>query len=1102
MNTMLADARSGVANENLQELIDASASTGQALLAGQAQYSTPDWLAEGCASLLPASFYGNVIDPQGAAGNLVSAVHASDYIVCELDNRFDKAIPDPSARSHLRITGNCVRMAELMNELCPGGENEGGVRFECIVANPPFGLRWKSADGPIDSTEWTWNFITRHLAHRGAGLIIANIDTLTRLGITTHPWAYIVQTFPAGGVWDNVNVRIGIVHFFNGAGVNGGCIHHTWDHVPNGNDMKRAFIGKHTFRNANPYSHGAPEKMSLIRQAIIEERSGRSKFNISLGKDGILRTYLSVTSSIKMKREDIQRLARINDCHPLSLVVEKETRDLLQQFITSGVYTIEPAAKQAILDAIIDVGSQACPITPVTDFELVAYADEEEALKCVASPMGLGLVGQADIRLTVGKTYPIKTGTYTFKDLFTRKKLHYSIADDTTEVEDHECELTGQDRYIELYDDNNRRHRFMDRPVENDKFCHAEAILWQIFDRPKALTVAESFHETYQANLTKLRTHAMLSGFNYFDGQLDYVARVGCKPYALVGADVGTGKTAMSLALITMRSPKRTLIIAPQGTMRSSGDEGEQDYQASQWVQEIRRFAPGEPVFQLFSTADYRTILHANGGEFPPGIYITYPQAYWQNGAFEHVPDSWSPKEEFKFRRLMRIPFSEETPADDYLHVGIGTSVKGIRCVATPSLATTIGAEQPEWEMVIVDEAHLMANLDAQVTQNLIRLQPKYRYAMTATPIPNYVFNLFSLLGWLCVPNWYKGGIRNAAWPYTVNELARFSSTFMSSERDITEQQKARMAGAKNWSTKGIRRSPIISAPARLLKLLKPSMAYISKEACNPDLMPCEVIDVRVPMGVTQAQLYKKWLNRGEYVNEYRSPLTIALVQMQRLRGICASPASLDFNRGVCKSDFNPKIIAILELIRDCLRRGEQVVVVCARVDQSNVIARRLRDAGITTSRIDSTVGAEFHTAEANRFKRGDARIMLMGIKCAQGHSFDQCPNLIIGSLEWSYGSLHQAKGRVWRLTSTRPVKVWCVLHTGTFEELMFDRVATKQDAATICLHGKRIPRDFMPVDPSEILAEHIMDYTTTETQSEIDCESLWPALRSQLVLR
>jgi len=48
--------------------------------------------------------------------------------------------------------------------------------------------------------------------------------------------------------------------------------------------------------------------------------------------------------------------------------------------------------------------------------------------------------------------------------------------------------------------------------------------------------------------------------------------------------------------------------------------------------------------------------------------------------------------------------------------------------------------------------------------------------------------------------------------------------------------------------------------------------------------------------------------------------------------------------------------------------------------------------------------------------------------------------------------------------------RVWCVLNRGTVEEVMFDTVATKQDAADLCLRGRRLPRDYQPMDLSEVL--------------------------------
>jgi hypothetical protein len=79
----------------------------------------------------------------------------------------------------------------------------------------------------------------------------------------------------------------------------------------------------------------------------------------------------------------------------------------------------------------------------------------------------------------------------------------------------------------------------------------------------------------------------------------------------------------------------------------------------------------------------------------------------------------------------------------------------------------------------------------------------------------------------------------------------------------VTAQGQAKAQGKRGWRSVGITTSPLISSPARLLKLLAPNMAYISKEDCNPNLHGCEVIDVRVPLGKEQAKLYGFWLNRA-----------------------------------------------------------------------------------------------------------------------------------------------------------------------------------------------------------------------------------------------
>jgi SNF2 family DNA or RNA helicase len=411
---------------------------------------------------------------------------------------------------------------------------------------------------------------------------------------------------------------------------------------------------------------------------------------------------------------------------------------------------------------------------------------------------------------------------------------------------------------------------------------------------------------------------------------------------------------------------------------------------------------------------------------------------------------------------------------------------------------------------MILDEAHLMSNPRSTITQRILRMQPEYRYALTATPIPNKVENVFPLMGWLCVPGWYKGDVENPRWPFANSTKGRsdFNRLFVATETDLNQKAKNASYSPKH--------SPIISQPTRLLKLLNPTKAHISKIDCNPDMVPCEIIETRVPMGEEQARMYAYFMNI-ENVQVTNNHMMKAGVQLNYLRGACASPmhgehaswlrlateiknedGEIIKEGWVPKSQFTPKIVATLEKALECIEKGEQVTIVYCRTQMGSELARRLDQAGVSYSRIDSTV--KHHSTEASAFKRNKTRVMLMGIKCAQAYSFQECSNLIIASLEWSYGVFNQALGRVYRLNSPRPVKVYVILMQNSIEEAMYDKLGSKEDTAKICLHGERVPRNTVPMDANEIFADHLGIFGTSnhETVSEYLCEDLWPDLRDK----
>jgi SNF2 family DNA or RNA helicase len=824
-------------------------------------------------------------------------------------------------------------------------------------------------------------------------------------------------------------------------------------------------------------------------------------YDLSIRKDGTLAVSEGRLSALN-RWQHLNTLRKLRDETPVALLTEAASRQGMRDILllsSEGEVQIEPLAKEAIVASLVQGDEFNAPLRPPTDQELVAYADEMGKLECVDG---------SSLNLTPGRGYDIRTGSTPFTEKFTRKKPYYDEDSGTMRVTEHTCELTGVDRFIRIVDDNNEYHFFRDRPGPHDN-QHQEAELWEHFKRPDVDTIREVSEEKYDSNIEEMRAFEAMSGFTYFPGQLDYYARMGIKKYGCIAADVGTGKTLGALTLAWLAKAERILIMAPKGTVENEmGDK--RNFDPAQWVAEIQKFCPYYPVRTLFNRSDYdKARSEGEDGVFPPGIYITYPSAFLKNDAMEYAPGTWrkanAVKREEQFRKRLAIR-KKHREGDRLYHLGLGEcDANGIVCVAKPSLSTLCGSQ---FDMIIIDEAHLMRSLKSMQTRALLRLQPEFRYTLSATPIPNQITNIFPILGWLAVRDWYKGGKRNAAFPYAISEYGSFEHQFMSVEYDSTEERRRRSEDP-NWSGRIRSNSAVISSPTRLLKLIKPILGYISKEECNPDLVKCNVQDVRVPMGQEQMQLYAKYLNRKVFIpkdlpkrekkEKQRAMLTAALRQTNALRSICASPRDTfaglrEEDSEICTSNFNPKIITILQMLNENIDKGEQTVVVYSRTGQGNEIASRINQAGIRYGRIDSTRGK--HAMQASQFKKKEFPILLMGINCAQAYSFENCPNLIVASLDWGYGSLYQALGRVHRLNSPKECNIHVILFENTIEEAIFDRVATKQDAATLCLHGKRVDRDYKQMEASEILADHIINFDENgESRPESSCELEWNTL-------
>jgi len=1041
---MRKGSRSKTDLSNLQEVHE----SGGDVRKGLAQYYTPDSIGERIFNEIRESLDGqvpcSVIDPQ--AGGMGLLKHFGFPSI-----KYAVDIMPPEGTDEPRyLTADCRKFGEIADELYPD------LVWECGVANYPFGLAWKGQK----PWEWTWQFLQRHTA---MGCMIGAENEVGHLA--NHYTVWKTETMQ----WPDANVEVRLLWY----------------------DTGRKATNEEEIASTWP----------VIEEIVRQEKNTIPEFNVWMrdtsafaGRNGSLSVFLSVRDRTKLRISNAtaKRLMSLDGMTPQVLAVDRETRVILNELVTAGIYKIEPKTEEIIREALREAERVATPIMPVTDFERVAYLDEEDTVLCLNSwgPF------------KKGEKYPVASRNYTFRQDFTRRKPHYNDQTDEMETVDHHCSLSGQDRKIVV-----EGYSFMANPTPGADKELPEDRLWEIFARPPVITVADKYPEKVAEVRRTLEAAEMICNFQFFPGQMEYLSRVLVRDSALIAAQTGTGKTLMAISSYMVKDAQRCLVVCPKGVAASDGDE------MSQWISEIHEFAPHIEVFRLFTHADYLRITSLNGGELPPGFYVTYYDAFYKNGAIENCSMINPEEPRWNDTKLYDIVYPDmddeeraEIAKKNSLVKTVGEEVDGIRCIAKPSLSTLIGHQ---FDMICLDEAHNIKSLSANVTKAAIRLSPKYRFAFTATPVPNTATDIFPVIGWVCVDEWYRGGISNAAFPFRREDLSRFESLFLSRERDYTAEAMLRSRDRTNRSRKVEKVSPVLSSPARLLKILKPAIAYITKPQCNPDYLPPRIVDVRVPLGADQSRLYAYFTHLGRITHTIAgTKITNTLVQysaqIEWMRTICTDPVHASTRAPqeapMVGESFNPKVAAILELTAAAMRNGEQVVIVNARKGITDVLHNRLEEAGVPVSRIDSSDRSGNHAEESNLFKRGFTKVMLMGIKCAVGHSYAQCKNLIIGSLEYSAGPFEQAQGRVDRLTS-KESRIYCILHRNTIEEVMFDTVAMKDDASKIILRGQRVPRDFVPVDMSEVLMDSIIAWNSRDntTVPESECAAQWDAIKDAL---
>ncbi len=321
-------------------------------------------------------------------------------------------------------------------------------------------------------------------------------------------------------------------------------------------------------------------------------------------------------------------------------------------------------------------------------------------------------------------------------------------------------------------------------------------------------------------------------------------------------------------------------------------------------------------------------------------------------------------------------------------------------------------------DIVVLDEAQRIKNWSTKTAQAVKRLQSRYAFVLTGTPIENRIDELYSLMDFLN--------------PGVLGPLFRFNREFYEFD------ERGKPSGYRNL--------------ALLHQRIKPFMLRRRKADVETELPPRTERTHLVPLSAEQRDRY------GEHEAQVarlvsiakRRPLTQQeqdklMREMAMMRMVCDTNFILDPQSRIC-----PKLKELEPILEECRANPDVKVIVFSEWERMLQLVRE------TCERLE--VGHAWHTgsvpqrrrrAEINAFKSDPAcRVFLSTDSGSTGLNLQSASVVVNCDLPWNPARLEQRIARAWRKHQTRAVTVIHLVSENTIEHRMLDTLAVKQALA------------------------------------------------------
>lgn len=328
-------------------------------------------------------------------------------------------------------------------------------------------------------------------------------------------------------------------------------------------------------------------------------------------------------------------------------------------------------------------------------------------------------------------------------------------------------------------------------------------------------------------------------------------------------------------------------------------------------------------------------------------------------------------------------------------------------------------------DIIVLDEAQRIKNWSSKTAQAVKRLESRYAFVLTGTPLENRIDELKSIIDFLD--------------PALLGPLFRFNREYY--ELD----ERGRPSGYKNLAGLRAKIAPI---------MLRRRKAQVETEL--PDRTDRNLF---VPLTKTMRDEYADYEKRvGELLRKAkRRPLTpkeqdLLMLMLNMMRMVCDTPSIIKNNP--CRDC--PKLKELEGVLDECLSDPDVKVIIFSEWTGMLERVRALADKlGVGYAWHTGSVPQKRRRAEIMAFQTDPAcRLFLSTDSGGVGLNLQKASVVINCDLPWNPAKLEQRIARAWRKNQTQPVTVINLVAERTIEQGMLASLEQKRELADGVLDG------------------------------------------------